>query len=168
MFRLHQSFLEHIDKYPPRLVVIEGWAYGKSMYREVLGEVTYAIKSVFLHHCQETGFGVPVLIVTPLSLKKFAVGLCKNVPKKAIVNEVRNTWNIPVKNHDEADSVVLCMLGRSIFNFVSKCDDSIVFLDDKEVKKFIDDTHGFSKHKWECIASAIANDGSEIDRFFLK
>lgn len=153
----------------PALVVIEGYAMNARFNRELMGEVGYAVRSSLL-----TKRGSPCIIVSPKSLKKYALGPGASNEKSLISNYVRNTLGFATKNHDESDSYVLCLIGRSVRRAVLAAHRFGILssskYDDKAVMKFLKDSPAESsmkKHQWEVVCDAISNDGDEIRRFYL-
>jgi Holliday junction resolvasome RuvABC endonuclease subunit len=54
--------------------------------------------------------GVPYVIVTPMSLKKFVCGTAK-AEKSMMIREVYRRWNVEAANDNEADAAALAHLG---------------------------------------------------------
>ena len=163
MFMLEKKFEEYISKYPPKLVIIEGFAFGARQYREVLGEASYAVKRCFLMNNKS----IPSLIVSPTALKKFACLRGRGVDKKDIFAAVQKKWSAQVKNHDEADSYVLCKIGIFVLSVVT----SVVSFGKHKKKRFVvlseENWLGkLKKERKEVLINLISNDGSNIGRFF--
>lgn len=140
----------------PDLVIIEGYAYGARMEREVIGEATRCVKRSLNN--------VLCFIVPPQSLKKFVTGYAHRVDKKEM-HETMKKWGAKTKNHDESDSAALCLMGWYILN-ISKI--KLKNWDNKKFKYF-DLEHYPFKHEeqWGVIKNVIMNDSENIDRFLF-
>jgi crossover junction endodeoxyribonuclease RuvC len=66
--------------------------------------------------------GLPMVIISPTSLKKFGTGK-GNGPKGVVLREVYRQWGIEAMNDDNvADSVVLSHMGEAMVNTMRKND----------------------------------------------
>jgi Holliday junction resolvasome RuvABC endonuclease subunit len=93
------------------VAIIEGYSRGSSQKREEMGELGGIVR-LALHER-----GVRIIDVTPLSVKKFAVGDLKqnHRDKDAVFERARDTLPWDVANHDEADACWLRVIGLHLF-----------------------------------------------------
>jgi Holliday junction resolvasome RuvABC endonuclease subunit len=169
--RLHlieKDFEKHVSDYPPKLVVIEGYAFGARQSREILGEAGYAVKRCFTYR---EGFNYPCLTVSPMSLKKFVLNKAKGVSKNELHKFVQNEWGADTKNNDESDSYVLCIIGMNIYQTVLKVKEIIKGNEDSENywKGLFDNAWQgveLEDFQWEVIRNIIMNDGINFKRFY--
>lgn len=158
----------------PLIAVFEGYAYSSTQWRELLGEVGYAVKSQFfdisVSHRELSDEFVPCLIIPPTSLKKFVAGRGNGVDKKEIHKIVTEEWGADTKNHDESDSYVLAVIAKNIYEIARKYKHPKNFedLDDKHITKLYKDFFLFNseieKSRMEIISNIIILDGDKIDR----
>lgn len=87
------------------LAVIEGYAYGAEMKREVLGELGGVIRMALWRN------RVPYMIVAVPTLKKFTMGR-GNTPKSMMIKEVYKRWGFEAGDDNDADAYALSMLGQ--------------------------------------------------------
>ncbi len=88
----------------PDVVMIEGYAYGKTSGGEMLAEFGGMLR------CRLFTSTPDIKEVTPGQLKKFAIG--KGVGKKEqILLQVYKRWGVECANADEADAYVLYRIG---------------------------------------------------------
>jgi len=88
----------------PDVVMIEGYAYGKTTGGEMLAEFGGILRCRLFDHTPD------IKEVTPGQLKKFALG--KGVGKKEqILLQVFKRWGVECANADEADAYVLYRIG---------------------------------------------------------
>lgn len=166
IFKIEKSFRDLVAKFPPCLVVIEGYAYSSSQWRELMGEVSYAVKRNFIKsgiHINGTPEAYPCLIVPPTSLKKFVTGKAMKVDKEEMHGTIQS-WGFDTSNNDESDSAGLCLIGLNIMNL------SIIDIRKINQIKFFKDGP-FPKelsHQWDALKNIVMNDGGNIQRFFVE
>ncbi len=92
-------------------VVIEGYSMGKFQMQRAhsTGEIGGVVKVM----CWEKW--IPVLIVSPKGLKKFATGN-GNSTKPQVQGHIMTRWKHRVEQEDEADAFVLLHAGEAYFN----------------------------------------------------
>ena len=100
---------------PFTLAVIEGYAMGfggKNPGRVFdIGEWGGVARLCLFEH------GVPIVIVSPSSLKMFATGNGGAAIKKPqVIAAIKEVWNYQVDQDDEADAFVAMMLGEAYLN----------------------------------------------------
>jgi crossover junction endodeoxyribonuclease RuvC len=88
----------------PALVVFEGYAFGAQHNNYLQVEIgTLFRERVYTR-------GVPYIIVTPGSLKKFATG-SGAAKKEQVMMQVYKRWEFEAKTNNESDAFVLAKLG---------------------------------------------------------
>ena len=85
--------------------IIEGLSYGSVGGAQAERSALHWMVWVDLYR-----LGVPYVVVTPMSLKKFVCGTAK-VEKSMMIREVFRRWNVEAKNDNEADAAALAHLG---------------------------------------------------------
>jgi crossover junction endodeoxyribonuclease RuvC len=85
--------------------IIEGLSYGSVGGAQAERSALHWIVRVDLYQ-----LGVPYVIVTPMSLKKFVCGTAK-AEKSMMIREVFRRWNVEAANDNEADAAALAHLG---------------------------------------------------------
>jgi crossover junction endodeoxyribonuclease RuvC len=85
--------------------IIEGLSYGSVGGAQAERSALHWMVRVDLYQ-----LGVPYVIVTPMSLKKFVCGTAK-VEKSMMIREVFRRWNVEATNDNEADAAALAHLG---------------------------------------------------------
>jgi crossover junction endodeoxyribonuclease RuvC len=85
--------------------IIEGLSYGSVGGAQAERSALHWMVRVDLYQ-----LGVPYVVVTPMSLKKFVCGTAK-VEKSMMIREVFRRWNVEAKNDNEADAAALAHLG---------------------------------------------------------
>ena len=96
------QFAEMLEHYKPDAVAIENYAY-MSHKGVVLGELgALGRLNVWRRH-------IPLYLVSPNGLKKFATGKGRS-PKGGIIKEVYKRWGIDTNNENVADSAVLAVI----------------------------------------------------------
>ena len=85
--------------------IIEGLSYGSVGGAQAERSALHWMVRVDLYQ-----LGVPYVIVTPMSLKKFVCGTAK-AEKSMMIREVYRRWNVEAKNDNEADAAALAHLG---------------------------------------------------------
>lgn len=96
------QFVEMMDHYKADAVAIENYGFA-SHKGVVLGELgSLARLAVYRKH-------IPLYLVAPTALKKFATGV-GNVGKGPIIKCVYQRWGIDTNNENVADSVVLAVI----------------------------------------------------------
>lgn len=160
MKEIEDISISRTQDYPPILAVIEGYAFGAKMYRELIGEVSYAVKrSLYLAN-------TPSIIVAPGALKKFAVNKFFGSDKNEIIEAVRNKFKHPVNNGDEADSYILCRIGYHVYNYVKFIDKKATTLDDKQAEIMMKEPYRkMSPERWAVIVGVVSQDSKEMNRF---
>ena len=159
-----EFLIKYVNKYPPLLVAIEGYAYSRPQNREILGEVGGMIRlDVFWDHPKQVG---PVIVVGTTQLKKYILGSAAAgggvKTKQLIIMNVFKKWGIEVSNDNEADAIVLAKMAQDFIKFVDKFH-NVIPSDDKELRKFINkgwEEHGYKKYQWEIMCSLTTNKGN--------
>jgi Holliday junction resolvasome RuvABC endonuclease subunit len=85
--------------------IIEGLSYGSVGGAQAERSALHWMVRVDLYQ-----LGVPYVIVTPMSLKKFVCGTAK-AEKSMMIREVYRRWNVEAANDNEADAAALAHLG---------------------------------------------------------
>lgn len=94
------------DSFGVKLAVIEGFSmHSKGSKVFDIGAFAGAVKYTLFQN------GVSLVIVPPMVLKKFALGVANDFSKEAIVDALRARYQIEVSNHDEADACFLFQIG---------------------------------------------------------
>lgn len=166
--QIEKSFGQYVRGFYPRLVLIEGYAYSSNNKREILGEVSYAVKRQLVRVTQSSF--VPCLIVPPLTLKKFILERpAQGVKKNDIHKLIKNEWGAGTKNNDESDSYALCLMAKTLLKILRNVDIGKKY-DDKFIMKLLKKSpvKGISDSRWSSICSVIMNDGENINRFFIE
>ena len=108
----------------PKLVIIEGYAFGRQVGRFFdIGELGGIVKS-YLYKNE-----IPYLIMSPLSLKKWITGSARG-DKSQIIMRIFKKYKIEFDDNNKADAFVLARYGYSL-NKISlgqfKLDDFTVY-----------------------------------------
>jgi Holliday junction resolvasome RuvABC endonuclease subunit len=90
---------------PPELAVVEGYAFGAKINREVLGEWGGLLRLTLYRS------GVPFVVVPPATLKAFVTG-AGNAEKSLVLREVFRRWGYEAADDNDADAYGLAQLGR--------------------------------------------------------
>jgi Holliday junction resolvasome RuvABC endonuclease subunit len=106
LLQIHEALKELLASARPGLAVMEGPAYNATNKPFILGEVYGVIKLALALE------GVPVVIVPPKSLKKFATG--KGTASKADMVRTAQEEGLPTKDHDVADAWFAARLGQAL------------------------------------------------------
>lgn len=163
MKQLELAFRDHVGRQMPALVVYEGYAYGRVMHREVLGEASYAVKRSFMRR------GDPVLSleVAPTSLKKYACGRGNKVDKKEMVAVVREEWGGDISNHDEADSYVLARIGNDLVQMAEEfcLHHTAKSMTDKQIRGYLASLD-MPAHRREVLFNLLSKQHHEMERWF--
>jgi Holliday junction resolvasome RuvABC endonuclease subunit len=85
--------------------IIEGLSYGSVGGAQAERSALHWMVRVDLYQ-----LGVPYVVVTPMSLKKFVCGTAK-AEKSMMIREVYRRWNVEAANDNEADAAALAHLG---------------------------------------------------------
>ena len=85
--------------------IIEGLSYGSVGGAQAERSALHWMVRVDLYQ-----LGVPYVVVTPMSLKKFVCGTAK-AEKSMMIREVFRRWGVEAKNDNEADAAALAHLG---------------------------------------------------------
>jgi Holliday junction resolvasome RuvABC endonuclease subunit len=85
--------------------IIEGLSYGSVGGAQAERSALHWMVRVDLYQ-----LGVPYVVVTPMSLKKFVCGTAK-AEKSMMIREVYRRWNVVAANDNEADAAALAHLG---------------------------------------------------------
>jgi crossover junction endodeoxyribonuclease RuvC len=86
-------------------VIIEGLSYGSVGGAQAERSALHWMVRVDLYQ-----LGVPYVVVTPMSLKKFVCGTAK-AEKSMMIREVFRRWGVEAANDNEADAAALAHLG---------------------------------------------------------
>ena len=106
---IRDKFSAILDKYPSlHLAVLEGYSYGSTSKKFVLGEVGAVIKMCLYDR------GVRLYAAAPVQLKKFATGKSR-ASKKDVVAAVATKWGLIVDDDNLADSYALAQIGRQLW-----------------------------------------------------
>lgn len=89
------------------LVVMEAFSYGSPNQAHQLGGVNTMIRYALWRR------NIPVIQVAPVQLKKFVTGKAK-AEKEIIIREVYKRWSVDVRTNNEADAVVLLVIGAAL------------------------------------------------------
>ena len=97
----------HLLEYPPKLVVIEGYAYGSKHNREACGELGGVVKAslYLLDH--------DYIVVPPTRLKKYVSAKKKDEVRLAVYK----LWGFEAKTDDEIDAYVLAKIGMAYLGY---------------------------------------------------
>ncbi len=102
----YSSFTEFlIGTYNPQIIVTEGYAFARNKMA-ALGELGGMVRWA-IHES-----AIPVIEVSPSSLKKFVTGGGK-AEKSAMMMHVLKQWGVETKTDNEADAVGLAMIGAT-------------------------------------------------------
>lgn len=152
--------IKTVNQYHPRLICIEGYAYGKTQNRELMGEVGGMIRLNVFHDQTIVG---PVIIVGPTQLKKYILGSAQvaggEKTKQLIILNIFKKLKIETSNDNQADAVVLCKIGKDLVKFVKEYRNKR-FDSDKKIREFINngwEGTKFPKYRWEVLCSLIIN-----------
>jgi len=85
--------------------IIEGLSYGSVGGAQAERSALHWMVRVDLYQ-----MGVPFVVVTPMSLKKFVCGTAK-AEKSMMIREVFRRWGVEAANDNEADAAALAHLG---------------------------------------------------------
>lgn len=85
--------------------IIEGLSYGSVGGAQAERSALHWMVRVDLYQ-----LGIPYVIVTPMSLKKFVCGTAK-AEKSMMIREVFRRWGVEAANDNEADAAALARLG---------------------------------------------------------
>lgn len=97
-----------LDKYKPQFVFMEEYAFGEVQGRELAGEVQGLIMERIFHR------KIPFMKPTIWQIKNF-IGAKE---KSHIMMEVLSKYKFKTKTDDEAEAIVIAMLGRTLFDIV--------------------------------------------------
>ncbi len=173
--RLHKielDFESHVEYLLPKLVIIEGYAFGSRQNREILGEAGYAVKRCFTHRPHVPALAkIPCLTVAPLSLKKFVMNKTKGISKNHLHKFIQNEWQAGTKNNDESDAYALNIIGQNIYIAIHEIGLEIKDRKNKLKETFWEELFKYGwemleTHQWEVIRNIIMNDGTEYNRFY--
>lgn len=179
MDKAQKQIIKRLKKRHSILAVLEGYAYSSHNNRELMGEVSGGIKSNIIWKHPELVRNL--LIVSPTQLKKFATGKGRGVSKDMVSMFVHKRWKLTPRDNNEADAMVLCKIGLSVYDVVNAWADMMPELDDNGklsdkndvlVRKF--KTNGwqdsqtkekFVKAQWEVIITIIEKHGENLHRY---
>jgi Holliday junction resolvasome RuvABC endonuclease subunit len=107
---IRDFFVAEIRRYLPviKYAVIEAPAYDKPQQADLLGQV----RGIFLLMCYDRN--IPVLLVAPTSVKKFATGT-GSAEKETMVKAAQaqwSSWEGSSKKDDEADALWMAEIAR--------------------------------------------------------
>lgn len=161
--------ISKIKQFPSCLIMIEGYAYGKTQNRELMGEVGGVIRlNGFFDNPKEVG---PVIVIGPTQLKKYILGSAQvaggQKTKQLIILNVFKHLGIEVNNDNEADAIVLAKIAKDLIDFVGMYGDKH-FNSDKDIRNFINsgwkDTD-IPKYRWEVLCTLIINKSNRVSLF---
>lgn len=89
-----------IYQHAPRVVAIEGYAYGASQKAHQIGELGGMVRLLLHDH------GIPLVVVQPTSIKKYATGK-GNAQKDDMVATAIRAFGFAGNNNNEADAYLL-------------------------------------------------------------
>jgi len=95
-----------------QLGVMEGYSYGSTNKKFVLGEVGAVVKLVV------ADADIPLYGASPKQLKKFVTGK-GSADKDEVINAIRNRWKIEIPQNDMADAYGLCRIALELNNRTS-------------------------------------------------
>lgn len=110
--RLHRIRLvmtELVKLWKVELVAIEGYAYGKFMKREALGELGGVLRLALYD------LRVPYIVIAPSSMKKFVTGK-GNADKDEVMTAVSEKYGHNFDTDDEADAFGLALMAALTLN----------------------------------------------------
>lgn len=93
-------------KYKPSVVFMEDYAYGESVNREVMGETCGVIMDRIFRR------RLHLFKISILTVKAF-IGARE---KSHIMKEVLRKWQLDTETDDEADAIVMCMIGKAMID----------------------------------------------------
>lgn len=103
--------------HPPRLVAVEGYAFGAQNGRELAGELGGVLRMLVLDVTPTT----QLLEVPPTVLKKFVTGR-GNATKAQMAECVGNLWQYLPEDHNAADSYGLARIGvHQPARYIARC-----------------------------------------------
>jgi Holliday junction resolvasome RuvABC endonuclease subunit len=176
--RLHlieRAFEHHVEFLLPKLVIIEGYAFGSRQNREILGEAGYAVKRCFTYRPHVPALRIPCLTVAPLSLKKFVIGKAKGISKNQLHKYIQSEWQTGTKNNDESDAYALNIIGQNIYQMIinimrwmktTNWSDETIHPNSWKDLFEEGNSSELERHQWEVIRNIIMNDGTECKRFY--
>lgn len=120
-FKLLKQIQLDIEKlilqYSVRLVTIEGYSYSvRSAHSALLHELNALIKN----SCYE--LSIPIIVIQPMTLKKFVTGIGKG-QKEEIIEAIQNNWFVKFdvkKENDLADALSLAILGSCLYTYFNQ------------------------------------------------
>lgn len=110
---LRTKITSAVKLHRPKLVVIEGYAFGRPNQMAALGELSGVVK------CSLFEMQQPYLIVPPTRVKKFACGR-GNAKKDEVRLEVYKRWGFEAPTNDEVDAYVLARIGLAYLGYDDK------------------------------------------------
>jgi len=113
-----------MEKYKPDFVIMEDYAYGASQGRELAGEVQGVIMmSIFARE-------LPLIKPAVTQVKAF-IGADR---KSNIMMEVLSRYGFKTQNDDQADAIVLALIGDAIFRVISNLPKAFKNIDPSSTK----------------------------------
>lgn len=109
LYTIRKAVEDKVFKHDIHLAVVEDYSMGSRGRTFHIGELGGVIKLMLWER------NIPILLVSPKQLKKFATGN-GNADKEAVSEVVRSEWKVAIKNMDQSDAVVLCMIGKAYDN----------------------------------------------------
>ena len=105
---IHDTLKDIIANYPSmQLAVMEGYSYGSTNKKFVLGEVGGVVKLVM------ATMDLPLYGASPTQLKKFVTGDSK-ADKDKISKFIQRKWGVEITQNDKADAYGLAQIGLQI------------------------------------------------------
>lgn len=94
----------------PRLVAMEGFAFGSANVAHTLGAVAGVVRLAMQQaKC-------PFILVPPTTLKKFATGQGTKMPKDQMAVHIAKRWGVMMKDNNQWDAYALAQMARCYFH----------------------------------------------------
>jgi len=165
---IQQQVSAKLASHQPLLLVMEDYAYGAKLRRELLGEVGGVIRMALWQH------NVPVILAAPLQLKKFLTGKGggSSGSKSAIMMEVLDKYGVKTENDNEADSYVLARIALALVQYFGS--KACRYGSSITSKKLINHMKkmpvemkelGCKQYQWEVVVSLVLNKGGRVADF---
>ena len=111
LVEIRDEIVKQIHRLGPGLAVLEGYAYGCQFGREQAGELGGIVR-VLLHEMKVT-----TIIVSPLSVKKYATGSAKG-DKAQVMKSVYKKWGLDLNDNNECDAYAIARIGHDILKSI--------------------------------------------------